>query len=67
MAPQALAQTERLFLGSDNDDNSGRLVRLTRLGTRKSADFSSATSTHVGSEAGVVTSQAAEEEDEVEK
>ena len=57
LAPQAFSQTERLFTGHGYDDNSG-------VGNEVD---DSATITNVDSETGVVTSQEAEEEAEVEE
>jgi hypothetical protein len=67
LAPQAFSQTERLFPGHGNDDNSGVGSEVDDSAPEKSADFSSATITNVDSETGVVTSQEAEEEAEVEE
>ena len=67
LAPQAFSQTERLFTGHGYDDNSGVGNEVDDSAPEKSADFSSATITNVDSETGVVTSQEAEQEAEVEE
>ncbi len=67
LAPQAFAQTARLFPGCDNDDNSWKASEVDDSAPEKSADFSSATTTNMGSETGIVTSKSAEEKDEVEE
>lgn len=67
LVPRALSQTARLFPGHAYDhDNSGVGNDVDDSAPEKSSDFSSATTTIVDSETGVVTSQEAEEEAEVE-
>ncbi len=74
MTPVAFAQTARLFPGHHNDDVSGEANeiddsadRSADFGNKASTDFSSSIITVVNTETGVVTSQDAEEDAEIEQ
>jgi hypothetical protein len=75
LTPVAFAQTARLFPGHHNDDVSGEANeiddssadRSADFGNKASTDFSSSISTVVNTESGVVTSQDAEEDAEIEQ
>jgi hypothetical protein len=67
LAPQAFGQAKRLSPSHENDDNSGVANEVDDSAPEKSAYFSSATTTNVDSETGVVTSKEAEEEAEIEE